>query len=157
MTRSRGFSIVELMIALAIMAVGAMAAAPLFTSLLESSRLTTATNNIIEALATTRSEAVRRGAAVKLVPIGGDWKNGWAVQLSADDSELKRFDPLPSVVNVTADSTFTIVEYQRTGMRTLPAVNVNLKICARSAKGRQITLTVSGATSVNPDYAGCPT
>ncbi len=155
MKRSRGFSVVELMIALTIIAVGAMAAAPLFTSLLEGSRLTTATNNIIEALATTRSEAVRRGQSVKLVPVDGDWKNGWAVQLSADDSELKRFDPLPNVVTVTTVDDIALVEYQRTGMRTLPAEDLVLTVCAQSAKGRQITLTISGSTSVNPDYEGC--
>lgn len=76
-----GFTLVELMIALAVLAVLLGLAVPSFTRIIHSNRLTTAANEIVAALQTARMEAVRRNTRVALCPTsngadcsgGSDW------------------------------------------------------------------------------------
>ncbi|MCB4361260.1 GspH/FimT family pseudopilin [Quatrionicoccus australiensis] len=72
-----GFSLVELMVTIAILAILAMMAAPSMQGQIASSRVTAATNDLLTTLAHARSEAVRRGITVTVTATGGDWKNGW--------------------------------------------------------------------------------
>lgn len=160
MRPSRGFSIIELMITLAIIGIGATLAAPMFTNLIESSRLTTSTNNLIEALTLARSEAVRRRDEVEVVPVNGDWSQGWIVQTVDNDIEISRFDAVPAAVSFGMDEGVDSVEFQASGMRSfedgggVPGV-VNVNVCGNSGKGRQITLTAAGNTVVQRIESGC--
>lgn len=62
-------------------------AVPSFQSSIASSRLTTSTNDLVSALATARSEAIRRGLRVTLCKSGngtqctttGSWSQGWII------------------------------------------------------------------------------
>ena len=58
---SRGFTLIELMVTLTVMAILLSIAAPSFTSLMAANRMSTQTNEFIGALNLARSEAVRRG------------------------------------------------------------------------------------------------
>lgn len=156
---SRGFSIIELMIALVIIGIGAALAAPMFGSLIESSRLTTSTNNLVEALALARSEAVRRRDEVEVVPVGGDWSKGWIVQIADTDAELSRFDAVPAAVALDIDEAVESVEFQASGMRSfaddgVPGA-VTVTICGNSGKGREITIGAAGNTVVERIESGC--
>ncbi|RUL74087.1 GspH/FimT family pseudopilin [Dyella choica] len=59
---ARGFTTVELMIALAVLAVLAAIAAPSFQNMINANRLTTAANEIVAGLNTARMEAIKRNA-----------------------------------------------------------------------------------------------
>jgi type IV fimbrial biogenesis protein FimT len=50
--------------------------------------MTTAANGLFSAINLTRSEAIKRGARVELVPIhgGGDWESGWAVLVDKNNN-----------------------------------------------------------------------
>lgn len=63
--RARGFTIVELMTALAVAAVLMMIAVPSFSNMINSNRLTTAANAMIGALNSARMEAVKRNGSVQ--------------------------------------------------------------------------------------------
>lgn len=91
--RSAGFTLLELMIAVTVLAIGMSIAVPSFTDIIRRNRLTTQTNNLMSALAIARSEAVKRGTSVTVCPAnaltgpGADqcsgvdnWaQNGWIV------------------------------------------------------------------------------
>ncbi|MGC8697386.1 MAG: GspH/FimT family pseudopilin [Halothiobacillus sp.] len=62
--RVRGFTIIELMITLTVAAILLAIAIPSFTYLTVSSKLTTTANNLVNALGTARSEAIKRNANV---------------------------------------------------------------------------------------------
>lgn len=110
--RARGFTIVELMVTLAVAAVLMGIAVPAFTDFVRQRNMASRNNDLILALTYARSEAVRRGQVVSIQAIaagGGDeWGGGYCVVIGdpgdCDDANavLRRFDPIPDDVTFNA-------------------------------------------------------
>jgi type IV fimbrial biogenesis protein FimT len=77
--RTRGFTIIELMITLAIAAILITLAAPSFKSFILDQRVRTASFEVLSTLNFARSEAIKRNANVTVTPAAGGWSNGWTV------------------------------------------------------------------------------
>ena len=80
----KGFTLLELIATMAVVAIGASLAVPSFTAMVKSSRLTSATNDFIAALNGARNEAIREGQRVVVCHSktgtacqGGTWADGW--------------------------------------------------------------------------------
>lgn len=88
--RVKGFSVIELMITVAIVAILVAVALPSFQESLRGNRVSTASNELITSLNLARSEALRnpRGAVLCTSEdgstCGGDWGDGWIVWIDAD-------------------------------------------------------------------------
>jgi type IV fimbrial biogenesis protein FimT len=83
-----GFSLIELMVVIAIVGILVVISAPSFSTLLQRQRMTTTVNELFAAINLTRSEAIQRGARVDLVPADGvDWSNGWVVFIDQDGDQ----------------------------------------------------------------------
>jgi type IV fimbrial biogenesis protein FimT len=79
---SFGFTLMELMVTIAIAGILLGVAIPSFTSLISSNRLTTYANELVTALNFARSEAIKRGQPVTIKHNGntsGDWSSGWTI------------------------------------------------------------------------------
>lgn len=82
-----GFTLVELMVTLAVASILVGVGIPSFQTMISNSRLTAATNDLIGALSYARSEAVKRGIPVTLLRIDPNpavWESGWFVFVDAD-------------------------------------------------------------------------
>jgi type IV fimbrial biogenesis protein FimT len=121
----RGFTLVELMVTLAVAAVLAMVAVPGMTQLFRAARLSAQTDQLVSALNLARLEAVKRrrdiqlcGAAIPAPapnPCNGvvatDWTNGWlifdggAVMRHFDGKTGLRVDSASDVTSVTFTGT----------------------------------------------------
>lgn len=86
MRYQRGTTLIELMVALAVLAIILSMAAPSFRNALIDNRITTWSNELVSGLNYARSEAVRRGDTVRVVPDDDDgYGAGWRVLNPEDD------------------------------------------------------------------------
>ena len=90
MTRqgNKGFSLVELMVALAVAAILLVAAGPSFRDAIRRNKVSSASNALLADIAYARSEAINRGNVVSICPSsdqatctgnGKAYENGWLV------------------------------------------------------------------------------
>lgn len=86
--REKGFTLLELMVALTVLAILLGIGVPSFNAFIESSRLRTAVHDLNTAVLTARSEAVSRrqdaiacraNATNTACEFGSDWSQGWIV------------------------------------------------------------------------------
>ncbi|HFB66201.1 MAG TPA: prepilin-type N-terminal cleavage/methylation domain-containing protein [Aeromonadales bacterium] len=85
---TKGFTLVELMIAITIATVIISIALPAFRSLIQNNRAATQANEIRTALSMARSEAIKRAANVSVCSNSGttSWQSGWFVQTDANSN-----------------------------------------------------------------------
>lgn len=94
MNRSQGFTLLEVLVAVAILAILAMVAAPSFDGVLQRARIDTSANALRSALSEARSEAafkripvticVRNANADACNARSNEWQGGWIVFLDHD-------------------------------------------------------------------------
>jgi type IV fimbrial biogenesis protein FimT len=144
---NRGFSLVEVMLVIAIMGILAGIALPNFTEWVASERVRGSANDLYAGLMMARSEAMKRNAQVNIARPSGsddDWSAGWAVKLANGDT-VQTMDA-NSAVTITGPSTGTI-GYTYTGRPTAASVDASFMITATNyptGTTRYVCLTLSG-------------
>jgi len=87
----RGFTLIELMVTLAVAAILLTVAIPSFTEMIKNNRLTTEINELVTVLNFGRTEAIKRGIDVTVcksntgTSCAGNWQNGWIAFVDLDD------------------------------------------------------------------------
>jgi type IV fimbrial biogenesis protein FimT len=113
LARQRGFTAIELMVTLAVLAVLAAIAAPSFTPLIERWRVRQATEDLQSTLYYARSEAIKRGGGVTIAAAAGGWADGWTV---AGGGGTLQQTAAPTKVTVTQSASKTTLYVDRWGM-----------------------------------------
>jgi type IV fimbrial biogenesis protein FimT len=115
----RGFTIMELMTVVAIVAILASFALPSFRDLVQRSRLKTAASDFHTSLTFARSEAIKRNGTVSVVPAdASDWSRGWSVQFGGNPLIVQ--DPYASLSIAPRSASYgtktvSSVDFQGTG------------------------------------------
>ena len=117
--RVRGFTIMELMVVMAIVGVLASFAVPAMRDMVLSARLRTAVSDLYSTLVFARAEAIKRNANIVITPVGGDWRSGWNVTSGA--TVLKTQDALLSTLDSLGG---TAITYRGNGRVTVAATFV---------------------------------
>ena len=118
----RGFTAVELVIVIAIVAVAAALALPDLSNLLVNQRLRSAGTDLMSSLIVARSEAIKRNGPVEVRPASGaDWTQGWVVKATASNEQLDKKNPLGPSVDVSFAPASIV--YQHNGRLTSAAPN----------------------------------
>ena len=167
---TRGFSLIELLTTLAILAVMITLAVPSMSSFVADWRVTNASNVLIGQLRLARIEAIRSSRPVVLCPMvvagtsckttpGGEWKSGWLLFRDNDadgkytankDTLLQKQDPLPGIAQM-ANSTSSTMIFWPTGMMRFGAggatkyrIDSSLKSGADPAVSRSFCVSSTG-------------
>ena len=82
--RKGGFSLVELLVVIAVAAILLGIAAADLRSLIRHQQLKAALSDLFGAIDLTRSQAITRGMRVYLAPLGDGWSGGWSVFVDKD-------------------------------------------------------------------------
>ncbi|OOG36933.1 hypothetical protein B0B52_19125 [Polaromonas sp. A23] len=108
-----GFTMVELMVVIAIVGVLVALAAPSFTELMRRNRLSAAASALQVSLSLARSEAVKRGSDARVTvaanTTAGAWTNGWTVFVDATGTANNGIAPTADTTGATAVTRVEIV------------------------------------------------
>lgn len=112
----KGFTAIELMVVVAIVAILAALAGPSFTPLIERWRVRSAAENLTSSLYLARSEAIKRGGGIAIDAAGG-WDLGWKVTHTQNGAttDLQNM-PAPSKLALSQSNTKTKLFVDRWGM-----------------------------------------
>lgn len=148
---SAGFTIIELMLAVAVAGVLAAVALPSLNILITNQRVRGVTTDLVASLIYARSEAIKRNAQVSLVPNGGNWATGWTVQVSG--ATLRAQDAL---TGITTTGPVGNVIYRGNGR--LPGA-AQIQFTFRSSDTSEVTMRcvvidASGRPSIQMDKDG---
>jgi type IV fimbrial biogenesis protein FimT len=151
----RGFTLIELMVTIAILAITLGLAVPSFQEFVARNRLAAATNELVSALALARSEAVKRAARVTVA--SADWTAGWQVFVdtgtvgdAADDTVLRVQQSTSNAApSVTPDDNFAdYISYLPSGVSqgNGGASNGSFEVC-KAGVSRVISISTTGRVS----------
>jgi type IV fimbrial biogenesis protein FimT len=146
---AKGFTLVELMVTLAIVAILASVAVPSFQDMVNNNRLTSQANEFITALNYSRSEAVKRGTSITLTAnTSGNWDDGWTIKDGTDT--IRNYAAFKGSSALTSTTAPASVTYKGTGFVSGTA-DLSFDLCDnRSGEtGRTIEISVTGRVSVS--------
>ncbi|MHB1215030.1 MAG: GspH/FimT family pseudopilin [Thiobacillus sp.] len=162
---SRGFTLVELLVVLAVGASLLTIAIPGYAFLVNSSRLAAVTNNLVTALHLARSEAIKRGTrvtvcktsnAMAVMPscdAAASWQQGWIVfvdggtrgVVDSGDMLLRVQDRVSPAVTITTGTNYgSFISYRPSGIsQGSNGANGTVHVCVAGTR-RDIIINNTG-------------
>ena len=158
----RGFTLIELMITLAISAILLSVAAPAYQSFIGSTALTTATNDLVAALNMARSEALKRDGQVSLRAeniVSDDFADGYClVPGKPDDCDdaLRNFPAVGSDISMVVSGGYDKITFDGMGGLTDTSNSTRaFELCRANEDHRRVTIALVGRSKISADTS-CP-
>lgn len=146
MRAATGFTLVELMVTLAVAAILVAVALPSFQRMTANNNITNTYYDLMAALRNARSEAVSRGSPIRVkATTSTNWSDGWSV-LTSDDTELRTYAARDSKYKVTTTpSGVTEVTFNSRGSLANAVCFTLLDHSGTGSKVMHITILASGS------------
>jgi type IV fimbrial biogenesis protein FimT len=146
----RGFTLVELMTVVSILAVMLGILAPSFSDILASQQAKGMTYDLTSDLMLARNEALKRNVSISITPSGGSWAQGWTVATVATAEQLSQHNP--GTLTVTVNNAPAAIRFDPNGRVSSPLGSVRITIGGGS-NYRCVELDPSGR--VRSTYGAC--
>jgi len=147
--RAQGFTLIELIMVVAILAILAAITAPSMRDFVKAAGVRGASSDFYSALVAARAEAIKRRASVSVAPaVGTSWTSGWTV--ASGGSTFQKADPLPSEVAVKDAA--TTITYGANGRVSAGAQTVVFYIAGSTTiPARCVSIDTNGLPRVRTD------
>jgi len=176
----RGFTLMELMVVLAVVGVVMGLAVPNFTLFMRNSRLTGGANDVLASITRARTEAIKRQVPVAVCATADPnavtpvcdmaataWRQGWVVWVDADDDWVPDNNPNEPVLDrhPALDVSLTVrsnnsdrIKYGATGFSAPPGAGFvsTTSIAMCDSRGTALTLGASAARAIRIAATGRP-
>jgi type IV fimbrial biogenesis protein FimT len=152
----KGFTLIELMVGLVIMAIVLALAMPNYMTWMQNTRIRNTAESILNGLQVARMEAVRQNAPVKLVlGAGSAWTVGCVTVTAACPATIQSHstgEGSSTAITVTSNGGVTVT-FDQFGRRTTPAAGTTtLDVTATGSRALRVTIDVGGNTRMcDPD------
>lgn len=145
-----GFTLLELLVTLAVAAILVTVAVPSFRSFVQSSRATTHTNDLVTALNLGRSEATRRGRPIIVCSStdgttcsgATDWRTGWVVLVPGNEL-VRTWDTRDGGAGVVTADVDRVTFRPRGSAAAAGNFQIRVPGCSGDA-GRDVEVNVAG-------------
>lgn len=135
----RGFTLLELLIVMAIIAIVATLAAPSFNDVLERQRVRTVADTLRGSIDLARSEAVKRNTAIAVSRIDDNWNKGWQL---TDGAEVIYTAPAQPSATITASH--SAVQFAGNGRANVSASFSIVPASGDTANASCVEISLSG-------------
>lgn len=164
----RGMSLIEMMVAVSIIAILAVIAVPGFQDMIVQSRLSSQTNELVSAIQAARGEAIKRNRQIDFCRAAdaasldcagaGNWQF-WIVRINnSDANRVLRRGSISPELRLTSTLNQGRVTFMPNGISNVTANNDTLTTCSPKGGGnttRQITIGLAGRTTVAKSSGEC--
>jgi type IV fimbrial biogenesis protein FimU len=145
--RTKGFTLIEVVVALGVMLILITLAVPAFTGSMQSTKADTEIGDLRRALNFARMEAIDRGITTRIRPTaqGSAWSGELTVYDSTGSSPniLRVVPAMGSGVTLTLPSDVTSVDFNNLGGLSAPATPVSFNY-VRGAQSRTLSVCLNG-------------
>ena len=145
MKKTRGFTLIEAITTLAIIAITLSLVAPSFKGTIQNNRSVTMMNDLVSAINLARSEAIKRAGSVTVCAssnqtscvTSSDWSTGWIVfsdidstgSVTTGDTLLRVWPTLDGKAVLHSTSHDAVIQYKSTGrISSTTAISFSLKV-----------------------------
>ncbi|HEY9098821.1 MAG TPA: GspH/FimT family pseudopilin [Thiobacillus sp.] len=171
--KTRGFTLVELLVTLAVGAILLMIAIPGYAYLVKTNKLAAVTNTLVTSIQLARSEAIKRGvrvtvcksnSALMAVPScnpSAEWHHGWLVfvdegtrgVVDLSDTLLWAQDSAPDATNIISNNFDRYISYLPSGASqgSNGLSNGTIRVCVSGVQ-RKIIINTAGRPRLSSGY-----
>lgn len=148
MKNDSGFTLIELMVTLALAVILLTLAIPNLRTMIQNNRLVTAANSLVGDINLARSEAIKRGESVRIVANAGGWNKGWTVEVAGSGTDIKVAGAIKDNVTITAAGGVTTITYGSNGAASAADT---FSVCddRTNETGKQISIALTGRVATN--------
>lgn len=153
MKTKTGYTIIEIMVTLAVAAILAMTALPSMKLMILNSKMTSKTNEFIRGFNYARSEAIKRGTTVGMQPIDPiAWGKGWKVMGQSDNEPALQTPFDEDQILIQSPPEQDAVWFNSRGwVPQAQSGSLKFILCSKDypqIEGRQVTVRATGNASV---------
>jgi type IV fimbrial biogenesis protein FimT len=149
----KGFSLIEMMIVIVIIGIGAAVGIPRYTAMTAENCLITTANSLVSSMQYARSEAAKINATIRVQRFG-TWSDGWSIVNGTNGNLIKAIYPGCPAATIVEAGGATDFTYDSDGFINSAGTFTICDDAGNAESGRQVSISTTGRPGVS--RVACP-